>query len=47
MRERIILVGPFAYIDLLGWQGEYETIETKGKTIEARRLFWRIYWVGL
>lgn len=47
LKEKIILVRPFAYINLFGWEDKEVTIETKGKTIEARKLFWRIYWVGM
>lgn len=45
-KERIILIRPFAYIDLLGWNDGQVTVETKGKIVEARQLWWRFYWVG-
>lgn len=45
-KERIILFRPFAYIDLLGFEDAEVTVETKGKTIEAKKLLWRFYWAG-
>lgn len=46
-KERIVLIRPLAYIDLFGWEDKDVTVETKGKTVEAKKLFWRIYWVGM
>lgn len=47
MRERIIIFKPFAYIDLLGYEENYETVETKKGVYDAKRIIWRLYWVGL
>ena len=44
--EKIVIVRPLGYLNFLGEEHEYETIQTKGKMVEAKRLFWRIYWVG-
>lgn len=47
-RERIILIRPFAYISLFDWEDITVTVHvSKDKTVEAKRLFWRIYWVGM
>lgn len=47
MNEKIIIIRPFAYVRVFDDGGQEVTISINHKTYEAKRLFWRIYWIGL